>query len=259
MLGPSMKENLFVITILGVLCAAAQAAEIKVSSPDGKAVITVTDAGGLSYSVTFDGREVVAKSRFGIVADDVDLGADVKLGKASSRKIRESYSMFGGHSQADNNCRETTVSVRSAGGETYELDVRAYNDGVALRVAAGGEAGPENQRRSDGMEIGRQSAGVVPDGSGQLRGNFPEQPVERFVRRKKTSVADHLHPARRRLRAGDGSESSELYRSRSAGRLQPFAARVFSHASPIATAGQPTTPWFSRGASRCWPAISMRW
>jgi alpha-glucosidase len=137
----AMKNDLLALTILGAFCATVQAAEIKVSSPDGKAVVTVTDGGGLGYIVTFDGREVVAKSRFGIVADDVDLGADVKLGKSSSRKIRESYSMFGGHSRAENNCRETTVSVRVAGGETYELDVRAYDDGVALRARLAAKQG----------------------------------------------------------------------------------------------------------------------
>ena len=141
MLGSSMKKYILAFTILGALCATVQAAEIKVSSPDGKAVITVTDAGGLSYAVTLDGREVVAKSRFGIIADGVDLGADVKLGKTSSHKINESYAMFGGHSEAKNNCRETTVAVRTAAGENYELDVRAYNDGVALRSRLAAKAG----------------------------------------------------------------------------------------------------------------------
>ncbi len=136
-----MKNISLAVSFLSVLCTTVQAAEIKVSSPDGKAVIAVTDAGGLSYSVIFDGREVVAKSRFGIVADDVDLGADVKLGKTSSRTIRESYAMFGGHAEAINNCRETTVSVRSAAGENYELDVRAYNDGVALRAQLAAKPG----------------------------------------------------------------------------------------------------------------------
>ena len=123
----------FALLCLVLSASGANAAEKRLASPDGKAVIAVTDAGGLSYSVFLDGREVVDKSRFGIVADGVDLGADVMLKKSSSRRIREKYSMFGGHSQADNDCRETTLSVRSAGGETYELDVRAYNDGVALR------------------------------------------------------------------------------------------------------------------------------
>ena len=124
-----------------LLVAVGQSAEVKVSSPDQKAVITVTDSGGLSYKVSLDGREVVSQSRFGIVADGVDLGASVTLGKSSSRKMRESYAMFGGHSRAENSCRETTVSVRSANGEAYELDVRAYNDGVALRARLAAKPG----------------------------------------------------------------------------------------------------------------------
>lgn len=135
-----MKVNLLSIATL-MLLYAAHATEIKVSSPDGKAVIAVTDVGGLSYSVFFHGREVVAKSRFGIVTDGVDLGADVELKKASSRRIRETYPLFGGHSQANNNCRETTLSVHSAAGETYGLDVRAYNDGVALRARLAAKPG----------------------------------------------------------------------------------------------------------------------
>jgi alpha-glucosidase len=136
-----MNANVIVIATLFSLCAAVQAAEIKVSSPDGKAVVAVTDAGGLSYSVFFDGREVVSQSRFGIIANGVDLGADVTLKKSSSRRIHESYPMFGGHARALNYCRETTLTVRTAAGETYALDVRAYNDGVALRSRLPAKAG----------------------------------------------------------------------------------------------------------------------
>ena len=178
-----MKSIVSTLALMLSFGAAVQSAEVKVSSPDGKAVITVTDAGGLSYAVTFDGREVVAKSRFGIVADDVDLGADVKLGKTSSRKIRESYAMFGGHSQAENNCRETTVAVRSAGGEAYELDVRAYNDGVALRSRLAAKPGRKINGESTEWKLAGNPLAWYQTDLGQLRGNFPEQPVERFVRR----------------------------------------------------------------------------
>jgi alpha-glucosidase len=136
-----MKTNLLFLSTFILLGATLQAAEIKVNSPDGKAVITVTDAGGLSYTVSLDGREVVGKSRFGIVSDGVDLGADAKLGRSSSHRIREKYSMFGGHSEALNYCRETTIAVRSAAGGAYQLDVRAYNDGVALRSRLPAKAG----------------------------------------------------------------------------------------------------------------------
>lgn len=109
-------------------------AAVTVKSPDGKVVVSVSDDGGLCYAIKFDNREVVTKSRFGIVANDIDLGAEVKLGKTSSRKINESYAMFGAHAEGKNICREVTVIVRSATGEDYNLDVRAYNDGVALRA-----------------------------------------------------------------------------------------------------------------------------
>jgi alpha-glucosidase len=141
-----MKTSILTLTALLTLSAALQAEEVKVTSPDRKAVITVTDAGGLSYTVVFDKREVVSKSRFGIKADGVDLGADVKLGKTTSRRIHETYPMLGGHSQAVNDCRETTIAARAASGETYELDVRAYNDGVALRTRLAAKA----DRKIDG-------------------------------------------------------------------------------------------------------------
>ena len=178
-----MKKHLPVLAICLSVCAVIQAAEVKVSSPDGKAVITVTDAGGLNYAVTFDGREVVAKSRFGIVADDVDLGADVKLGKTSSHKINESYAMFGGHSEAKNNCRETTIAVRTAAGENYELDVRAYNDGVALRSRLAAKPGRKINGEATEWKLPGNPLAWYPDGYCQLRGNFPEQPAGRFVRR----------------------------------------------------------------------------
>lgn len=127
-----MKYYPYLAALL-MLCATALAKEIKVSSPDGNVVVAITDTGGLSYSVFFAGHVVVDKSRFGIIADGVDLGANVTLKKSLSHTIRQSYPTLGGHARAFNHCRETTFSVHTSAGTTYALDVRAYNDGVALR------------------------------------------------------------------------------------------------------------------------------
>lgn len=161
-----------------LLCSTAHPAEIKIKSPDGKAVIVVTDAGGLSYSVVFDGREVVNKSRFGIVADGVDLGAEVTLGKSASHTIRESYSMFGGHSQAVNNCRETTVSVQSASGEAYELDVRAYNDGVALRSRLVAKPGRKINGESTEWKMAGNPLAWFQTDFGSYEGIFQSSPLD---------------------------------------------------------------------------------
>jgi alpha-glucosidase len=137
------------------LCAGVQAAEVRVSSPDGKAVIALTDMAGLSFSVFLDGKLVAGSSRFGIIADGVDLGADAKLGKTSSRHIHETYSMFGGHSQAVNDARETTVAVHTPAGEDYQVDLRACNDGVALRARLAAKPG----RKIDGESTEWRMAG----------------------------------------------------------------------------------------------------
>jgi len=175
-----MKKHLLVLAICLSVCAAIQAAEVKVSSPDGKAVIIVMDSGGLNYAVTFDGREVVGKSRFGIIADNVDLGADVKLGKTSSHKINESYAMFGGHSEAKNNCRETTIAVRTAAGENYELDVRAYNDGVALRSRLPAKAGRRINGEATEWKLPGNPLAWFQTDFGSYEGLFQSNPLENF-------------------------------------------------------------------------------
>ena len=158
-----MKKIISAFVTLPFLIATVQSAEVTVKSPDGTVVITVTDESGLSYTAFLGGREVVNKSRFGIIADDVDLGANARLGKVSSRKIRETYSMFGGHSEALNNCRETTIAVRS-GSEAYELDVRAYNDGVALRARLAAKPGRKiNGESTEWKLAGNPVAWFQPD------------------------------------------------------------------------------------------------
>ena len=175
-----MIKNALVVPILTALCVTLQAAEIKVSSPDGKAVITMTDVGGLNYSVSWDGHEVVAQSRFGITTDGVDLGADVKLGKSSTRTIRESYSMFGGHSQGLNNCRETTVAVRGAGGEAYDLDLRAYNDGVALRARLAAKAGRKIDGEATEWKLSGNPDAWYQTDFGSYEGIFQDTKLEEF-------------------------------------------------------------------------------
>ncbi|HWC60839.1 MAG TPA: glycoside hydrolase family 97 catalytic domain-containing protein [Verrucomicrobiae bacterium] len=173
-----MRKTFLLAATLLSLGADVIAAEIKVASPDGKVAITVADTRGLNYSVSLDGRPMVNPSRYGIIANEVDLGADVKFGKTASRKIHESYSMFGGHSRAENNCRETTITVRSAAGEVYELDVRAYNDGVALRARLAAKAGRKiNGEATEWKMAGNLLAWFQPD-LVNYEGIFQDRPLE---------------------------------------------------------------------------------
>jgi alpha-glucosidase len=118
---------------------------IVVGSPDGKIKAELSAANGaLSYRITVDGKQVLAPSRLGIVADGVELGQDAVLGAPKFRQVNERYKFFGAHSLAVNRAREATVPVTSHG-ESYLVDVHVANDGVGVRMRLSAKAGRKVQ------------------------------------------------------------------------------------------------------------------
>ena len=107
---------------------------IMVSSPDGKISIEVfkDTESNLIYKVTASGKEILTPSRFGIVSDSIDLGSNIRFGSVESGLIDETYSIFGVHNEAINLCKTKTVEIKTEW-EKWFLDIRAYNDGVAVR------------------------------------------------------------------------------------------------------------------------------
>jgi len=180
------RHTLFTATIV-LFAIAAHSSEVKVKSPDGKTVVTVSDDGGLNYSIASHGREVMGKSHFGIVSDGVDLGGKVVLGKSSSHKIDESYSIFGAHAKAENKCRETTVAVRGEG-EAYELDIRAYDDGVALRARLAAKPGRKINGESSEWKLSGNPLAWYQTDFGSYEGIFQSTPLGEFKPEQKVPM-----------------------------------------------------------------------
>lgn len=107
---------------------------IAISSPDGKVKVELSaTSGALEYRVAVDGRQVLAASRLGIDADNVEFGTDATLGAPTSHKIDERYRFFGAHAEALNRANEATIPAKSHG-ESYFVDVHVANDGVGVRL-----------------------------------------------------------------------------------------------------------------------------
>jgi alpha-glucosidase len=111
------------------------AAPVVVVSPNGKIAIEVQpDASGqLVWSVQRQGKPLLAPAPLGLTVDGKDLGKSVTLGTPRTSEILEKYSTFGNHSEAVNQCHEAIIPVQCADGAKYELDVRAFDDGAAVR------------------------------------------------------------------------------------------------------------------------------
>lgn len=108
---------------------------IDLNSPDKKINVTIgTDINGrLSYSIKADKTTVVNTSPLGITIDNVDLGIGAKIvSTPATTKINETYSIYGNHAVAHNKANEFILAIE-ASGKKYQLIVRVYNDGVAIR------------------------------------------------------------------------------------------------------------------------------
>jgi alpha-glucosidase len=109
--------------------------EIKISSPDKQlsALVTISTEGRLSYSIKSGDIQVLETSPLGITIDDIDLGKDTKfVSKPTMSKINETYPILGNHAIAYNRANEVAIPFMTSG-KAFQLIVRVYNDGVAIR------------------------------------------------------------------------------------------------------------------------------
>jgi alpha-glucosidase len=107
---------------------------IILKSPAKKVVVQIScNEKNLAISVNKNSQIALKKSSLGLVVDGNDIGQNVSItGIPKEKEIKEKYTLMGNHSQAINYCREVTIPLKSST-ISYQLQVRAYDDGVAIR------------------------------------------------------------------------------------------------------------------------------
>lgn len=129
-----LVQTLWACSLLACV-PAVFAGEVKTTSPDGRLSVVVQYGEGapLTWQVQRDGRPVVGVSPLGLVIGGKNIAAGVRsAGTPVQMRIDESYPVYGVHAQARNRCNETVIPLRGAG-IGYELIVRSYDDGAAVR------------------------------------------------------------------------------------------------------------------------------
>ena len=132
------------------LHVAAKAVDIPVlTSPDGSISVSVGTSGGLHYAVQLDGAALVVPSKLGLVlSDGTRLGQQPEVLEADLRLNDTSWNdSFGKFSTVRDHFRELRVRLREprslpTAPIEFEVLVRAYDDGVALRYVLPGPTGP---------------------------------------------------------------------------------------------------------------------
>jgi alpha-glucosidase len=129
-----MIRTTIIVSLVALGGSAFQNA-VTVDSPNRKVSlhVTVDGSGQLTWKVARDGATVIEPSAVGIRIDGVDLGKGATLGKADTYRVDEKYAWRGVKSEAVNRANGARIAVRHSGEQSYTLDVRVFDDGVAFR------------------------------------------------------------------------------------------------------------------------------
>lgn len=109
--------------------------QVSVKSPDGTIEMTIRGNGPLTYSVSVDGKAVLAESRLGLkFKDGVTLGANARLVKAEPSRTDTTWeNRLGKRRAVRDSHNELRVSLVEQPGRPFEIVVRAFDDGIGFR------------------------------------------------------------------------------------------------------------------------------
>jgi alpha-glucosidase len=109
--------------------------QVSVKSPDGTIEITIRGNGLLTYSVSIEGRAVLAESRLGLkFKDGITLGDNSRLVKVEHSHTDTNWENRFGKRRTVRDCHnELRAFFVEQSGRPFEIVLRAFDDGIALR------------------------------------------------------------------------------------------------------------------------------
>jgi len=127
-----MKRIISGIVLLFMFTTYSFAKDYKLTSPDGKIIVTVKAGPGLEWSAIYDGKDIISSAKAGmILADKTIPGENEMIKKAVFGKINQELIPVvpNKRSKIDDNCNTLLIYFKSG----VNVQFRAYNDGVAYR------------------------------------------------------------------------------------------------------------------------------
>ncbi|HEX5242520.1 MAG TPA: glycoside hydrolase family 97 N-terminal domain-containing protein, partial [Tepidisphaeraceae bacterium] len=126
--------------------ALAQVASVSATSPNGKLVITIQtvgrngtrpSGGGLVYSVSFENKPLIQRSRLGLDLSGQDpLGPAIRIEHVEQGKVDQTYHLLAGKASVVRDvCNTVHLDLLEIFGSHRKLaiEARAYDDAVAFR------------------------------------------------------------------------------------------------------------------------------
>jgi alpha-glucosidase len=137
---------LLAISFIRCSCVLAQTArteqpdQITVTSPSGKIRAELNldaETGNLKYSIERDGKRLIDPSSFDVRLDGLgSIAAGASIQNVTEREVDQSSDLlWGKSSRLRDHYRSAMIRLTSKSGIHWDIELRAYEDGVALRYA----------------------------------------------------------------------------------------------------------------------------
>lgn len=125
-----LKAAIALAAILFTLYANAK--DVKVTSPDGKISVLISDAGGsLSYSASLDGEKLFSQTGLMVKLQNKSIGAKTKIKSVKISSVNETLRLTVPIKQSNiTNCYTKAALSMS---ERYAIEFRVFNNAVAYR------------------------------------------------------------------------------------------------------------------------------
>jgi hypothetical protein len=132
------------VVCLGVASAANSMSlipSVGIASPDGRIQVQVTvGEGQVTYAVNLDGKEILRKSRLGVVREDADFSQGVSITSnysarlAKLEKVEDRYELLTGKRRQNvYRANRRVIEVQAADGARMDIEFQVSNDGFAFR------------------------------------------------------------------------------------------------------------------------------
>lgn len=127
--------RIVVLVGLVVTSVMANAKSVKVSSPDGSVMVSVgVKNHSPYYTVSYQGRTLIAPSRLGYEMNYGKLGANTQMGKVSRSYVDETWVQpWGENDSTRNHYHQLIVNFKEYTGQTMQVVFRVFNDGLGFR------------------------------------------------------------------------------------------------------------------------------
>ncbi|BDD08576.1 alpha-glucosidase [Fulvitalea axinellae] len=131
-----LRKTFLSICLLALVCVSSLsvgwAKDYKLSSPDGKINITVSDNGGFRYAVDFNGRQVLKPSAFAMEMDGYSpFGTSPRVSRVKRRSVNETLKPTVARKFAS--LKDQYNEMTLVCGRRYSVTFRAYDEGLAYR------------------------------------------------------------------------------------------------------------------------------